>query len=154
MRIRLLKKNDINKVAMLFVESYKKEDKKRRWEISYAQKYIFNMYRLYKDVCFVATENNEIIGVALCEILPEFNKEILVSKVLLVHPKCRKRKIGSKLLKKICIKSENKFGISDIETNIYTLTNFPITWYESLGFRTKKNYEITRASIEKVLKTI
>ena len=154
MRIRLLKKTDISEVSKLFVDSYKKEDKKRKWQTKYAEKYILNIYRLYKDLCFVATENEKIIGVALCEILPEFNKEIVVSKVLLVHPDFRRKKIASKLLRKICIKAENKYEIKEIETCIYTLTNFPITWYESMGFRTKKNYETTRASISKILQIV
>ena len=49
-----------------------------------------------------------------------------------------------------------RFGnyATDIEANIDTLTNFPITWYESLGFRTRKNYEITRANIAKVLTSV
>ena len=154
MRIRLLKKTDIVETAKLFETSYKKDEKIRRWQEKYAEKYILNTYRLCRDLCFVATENNNIIGVALCEIVPEFNKEIILSKVLLVHPNYRRQKIGSKLLRKICIKAENKYQIKEIETSIYTLTNFPITWYESIGFRNKKNYEIVRANITKVLNSI
>lgn len=154
MRIRLLKKSDIDEVAKLFVDSYKKEEKHRRWKIEFAKKYIFNIYRIHKDICFVAVENNKIIGVALSEIIPEFSKEVVVSKVLLIHPDYRRKKVGSKLLRKICIKAENKYNLKEIETNIYTLTNFPITWYESIGFRTKKYYETTRANISDVIKII
>lgn len=154
MRIRLLKKKDIAEVSKLLVDSYKKEDKKRRWNLKYANEYILLIYRMCKDLCFVATENEKIIAVALCIIQPEFDKNILESKVLLVHPEYRKRKIASKLLKKICIKANNKYNIDIIQTNIYTFTNFPITWYESIGFRTRKNYETTRANIDKVLKVI
>ena len=150
----MLKKSDIPEVSRLFVDSYKKEEKKRRWVLKFAEKYILNIYRLYKDICFVATENGKIIGVALCEVLPEYNKEVIVSKVLLVHPDFRRKKVGSKLLRKICIKAENKYDIKEIETSIYTLTNFPITWYESMGFRTKKHYETTRADIVKVLRIV
>ena len=151
MRIRLLKKVDIPEVAKLFVESYKKEEKKRKWQIKYAERYILNIYRICKDLCFVATQNGKIIGVALSTVLPEFNKEILVSRVLLVHPDYRRKKVGSKLLRKVCIKAQNKYGVCDIETSIYTLTTFPISWYEGIGFRTKKYYEITRAAIPKIL---
>ena len=154
MRIRLLKKIDIPVVAKLFVDSYKKEEKNRRWQLKYAEKYVLNSYRLCRELCFVATQNGKIIGVALSEIVPEFNKEVIVSRVLLVHPDYRRKKVGSKLLRKICIKGENKFEIKEIETSIYTLTNFPISWYESIGFRTKKHYETTRAGISKILRTI
>lgn len=151
MRIRLLKKSDVEKVSKLFVESYVKDEKSRRWQKKYAEKYILMIYRICKDLCFVAIEGEKIVGVSLNVILPEFNKEIIVSKVLLVHPNYRKQKIGSKLLKKVLSKANNKYELKEIETSIYTLTNFPITWYEKVGFRTKKNYEITKANISNVL---
>jgi len=153
-RIRLLKRNEINKVAKLFVESYKKDDKARRWNESLAEKYILMLYRLCKDLCFVAVDNEKIVGVALGVIMPEFNKEIVEFKVLLVHPEYRRKRIGSKLMRKVCIKAENKYNISEIEASIYTLTNFPITWYESVGFRTRKHHEVTRASIINILRVV
>ena len=57
-------------------------------------------------------------------------------------------------MRKVCIKAENKYNIREIESSIYTLTNFPITWYESIGFRTRKNYEVTRGSIDNILKVV
>lgn len=154
MRIRLLKRNEINIVAKLFVESYKKDEKARRWDTTNAEKYILMIYRICKDLCFVAIDNDKIVGAALAVVLPEFNKEIVDFKVLLVHPDYRRKKIGSKLMKKVCIKAENKYNIREIESSIYTLTNFPITWYESIGFRTRKNYEVTRGRVENILKVV
>lgn len=154
MRIRLLKRNEINEVAKLFVESYKKEDKARRWTETLAEKYILMLYRLCKELCYVAVDNDKIVGAALGIVMPEFDKEIVDFKVLLVHPNYRRKKIGSKLMRKVCIKAENKYNINEIESSIYTLTNFPITWYESVGFRTRKYHEVTRASIDKVLKVV
>lgn len=154
MRIRLLKKGEIDKVSKLFVEAYVKDEKSRRWQKKYAFKYVLMIYRECKDLCFVAVQGDEIIGVSLNVILPEFNKEVISSKVLLVHPSYRKQKVASKLLKKVLSKANNKYGLKEVETNIYTLTNFPITWYERIGFRRKKYYEITKANIANVLKLI
>ena len=109
MTIRLLKRNEINKVAKLFVVSYKKDEKTRRWDESYAEKYILMLYRICKDLCFVAVDNEKIVGVALATVLPEFNKEIIDFKVLLVHPEYRRKKIGSKLMRKVCIKAPAVF---------------------------------------------
>lgn len=154
MRIRLLKRNEIKEVAKLFVESYKKDERTRRWNEAFAEKYVLMLYRICKDLCFVAVECDRIVGVALGLIVPEFNKEIVEFKVLLVHPDYRRKKIGSKLMKKVCIKAENKYNIKEIEASIYTLTNFPITWYESVGFRVRQYHEVTRASIENVLRVV
>lgn len=154
MRIRLLKKSEIDKVSELFVDSYIKDEKSRRWQKKYALKYVLMIYRVCKDLCFVAVQGEKIIGVSLNVILPEFNKEIISSKVLLVHPAYRKQKVASKLLKKVLSKANKKYGLKEVETSIYTLTNFPITWYERIGFRTKKYYEITKANIANVIKLI
>ena len=40
MRIRLMKKADINEVSQLFVESYESEPKNMRWSYSNALKYV------------------------------------------------------------------------------------------------------------------
>lgn len=152
--IRLLKKNEIGEVAKLLVDAYKKEEKAKRWQLTCAETYVLMLYRMCKELCFVAIEGGKIVGTSLNIIMPEYTKEIVESKILLVHPDFRKREFGSKLLRRVCIKAENKYNIKDIECNIDTLTNFPITWYERIGFRTRKNYEVTRADIAKVLRSI
>lgn len=154
MRIRLMKKSDVPQVVELFVESYKKEEKGMRWSKPVAEKYILMIYRMCKELCFVIVNKDKIIACAMSIITPEYDKCIIDSKILLVHPQFRKQGLAKKLIRKTCLKSESKYNIDFIECNIYTLTNFPISWYESIGFRTKKNYEITRAKISKVLKEI
>ena len=154
MRIRLMKKTDISQVVELFVESYKKEDKSMRWTNAIAEKYILMIYRMCKDLCFVIVNKDKVIACAMSIITPDYDKCIIDSKILLVHPDFRKQGLAKKLIRKTCIKAESKYNIGIIEANIYTLTNFPISWYESIGFRTKKNFELTRANIKKVLKEI
>jgi len=154
MRIRLMKKSDILQVVELFIESYKKEDKSMRWERNIAEKYILMIYRMCKDLCFVIINKDKVIACAMSIITPEYDKCIVDSKILLVHPDFRKQGLAKKLIRKTCVKAETKYGVEIIESNIYTLTNFPISWYESIGFRTKKNFELTRANIPKVLKEV
>lgn len=154
MRIRLLKIKDFERVIKLIIESYKKEPKERRWSENIAREYLRRIYKLNKEVCFVAEEGEKIIGVALCRIRPEFNELKLISDMLLVHPEYRKKKIATKLLKKAITKAKNKYEIKYIETSIYTLLDFPIIWYDSIGFRKNKNLEVISADIEKVNKLL
>lgn len=154
MRIRLLKQKDIEEVVKLIIESYKKEDKSRIWTENIAREYLRRIYKLNREVCFVAQEGEKIIGVALCRIRPEFNKIKLISDMLLVHPEYRKKKVATKLLNKLLTKAKNKFNVTEIETSIYTLLDFPIIWYESIGFRKLKNIEILSTNIEKVIKLL
>ncbi|MBR5227853.1 MAG: GNAT family N-acetyltransferase [Clostridia bacterium] len=154
MRIRLMKRADIPGVANLLVESYKKEDKSMRWNHEYAEKYVTMLYRLCKDLCFVVISKDKVIACAASVVMPEYDKNVVDSKILLVHPEYRKQGLGKKLIRKTCLKADAKYNIQEIETNIYTLTNFPITWYESIGFRTKKHYEVTRAKIQNVINKI
>ena len=154
MRIRLLKQKDIEEVVKLIIESYKKEDKSRIWTENIAREYLRRIYKLNREVCFVAQEGEKIIGVALCRIRPEFNKIKVISDMLLVHPEYRKKKVATKLLNKLLTKAKNKFNVTEIETSIYTLLDFPIIWYESIGFRKLKNIEILSTNIEKVTKLL
>lgn len=154
MRIRLMKKQDIPQVVELFVASYKKEDKSMRWTCDMAQKYITTLYRMGKDLSFVIIHKDRVIACAMSQIVPEYTRCILDSKILLVHPEFRRQGYGKKLIRKTCIKAQNKYMVDEIESNIYTLTNFPIMWYESIGFRTKKNFEVTRAKIDKVISKV
>ena len=96
-----------------------------------AEKYINMHLRMNKELCFVATENSKIIGIGLCMLKPKYNKEIIDSHILIVHPDYRRKKVATKLLKKIISKANNKFGIDEIESSVTSLTNFPISWYNA-----------------------
>jgi len=154
MRIRLFNKKDLDNVIDLIIYSYKKESKKKIWTREMAEQYILIHYRMNKDLCFVAVENQKIIGVGLCMLKPEYNKYIIDSHLLIVHPDYRRKKIATKLLKKIIMKAQNKYGVNEIESSINSLTNFPISWYESIGFKEKKHYTLVKANIERVIKSI
>ena len=93
MRIRLMKKVDIPHISQLFVDSYALEAKNMRWSYSNALKYVNIMYRLGKDLCFVAIEDSQIVACSITCILPQYLEEVASYKVLLVHPKYRKQKI-------------------------------------------------------------
>lgn len=154
MRIRLFNKIDLEEATNLIVDTYKKENKKNIWTKEMAEKYIFNHYRMNRDLCFVATENQKIIGIGLCMLKPEYTKYIIESHILIVHPDYRRKKVATKLLKKIITKASNKYGIEEIESSVESLTTFPISWYESIGFREKKHYTLVKAKISDVLKSI
>lgn len=154
MRIRLLKSKDIEEVIKLIIYSYYKEEKNRRWDESIAREYLRRIYKLNREMCFVAVDGEKIVSVALCRISPEFTKNVVISDMLLVHPDYRNKKIATKLMQKICTKAQNKYSINQIETSIYTLLDFPIMWYEAIGFKKKKNIELVESKIDIVLKKI
>ena len=154
MRIRLLKKNEIKEVAKLLVNAYESEEKNRRWSEKCAEEYVQLIYKACNKLCYVAVQDGNIVGSTLNIIMPEFNKYVVESRLLLVHPDYRRQKIGTKLIMKVCEKAMNDYNIEEIESSIYTLTNFTFTWYECIGFRTKKYYEVTRANIANVLNKV
>lgn len=154
MRIRLFNKKDLDDVVNLVINTYKKENKKKVWTREMAKQYILLHYRINKELCFVATENQKIIGIGLCMLKPEYTKYIVQSHILIVHPDYRRKKVATKLLKKIITKAKNKYGIDKIESSVESLTTFPISWYESIGFREKKHWTLVKANIDDVLKSI
>lgn len=154
MRIRLFNKKDLDEVVSLVINIYKKENKKEIWTKDMAEKYILMHYRMNKELCFVAVENQKIIGIGLCMLKPEYTKYIIQSHILIVHSDYRRKKVATKLLKKIIIKAKNKYGIDKIESSVKSFTTFPISWYESIGFREKKHYTLIKANVDDVLNSI
>lgn len=154
MRIRLFNKKDLDEAVNLFIDIFKKENKKKIWTKDMAEKYILMHYRMNKDLCFVATENQKIIGIGLCMLKPEYTNYIIDSHILIVHPDYRRKRVATKLLKKIITKAVNKYGACEIESSVESLTTFPISWYESIGFREKKHYTLVKAKISDVLNAI
>lgn len=154
MRIYLIKKNCFDEVAKLFVKAYEKEEISKRWTEKMATEYILQQYRINKELCFVCTENNKIVGVIFGYIKPEFNKYVFKNTTLIVHPEYRKKRVATRLINRLYAKVMTKYNIDLVETGIDTTINFPISWYESVGFRERKNYSVIRGSIKDVLKLI
>lgn len=152
MRIRLITRKDMDEIAKLFVLSSQKESKAFRWTKEIAEKYILKSFRTNRDLCFVMTDNNKIIAAEMCILEPFLNKMVISSQYIVVHPDFRKKRVATKLIRKLVIKAENKYGIEEIETSIYSLTNFPLSWYESIGFREKKHYTLVKGNIKEILK--
>lgn len=151
MQVRLMKKKDINDVTKIIVDAFKKESKLKRWDIAIAEKYVNIIYRISKDVCFVATDKEKIIGISLNEILPQCSVQILKLSMFVVEEKYRRNKIASRLIKKAIEKANKKYNIETVEVGLETITNFPIMWFERLGFNKKENYEILRGKIKEVV---
>lgn len=147
MHIRLMKRKDINEVVTLFTKTFAKEKKQKRWDKTIAEKYILMIYRLSKEMCFVATEGERIIGASLNIVIPECNKEYLKIYMLVVDKEYRKKNIASKLLKKVLYKAYNKYSITTVELELENIINFPILWFEKIGFNKKQNYELMQANV-------
>lgn len=146
-----MKKKELNCVTKLLVDAFIKEKKTKRWSVNAANKYINIIYRISKDVCFVAVEGNEIIGISLNEIWPEHEREILKLSMLVVNEKYRNKKVASKLIKKTITKANKKYDVEDVELGVETITNFPVMWFEKIGFNKKENYEILKGKILEII---
>lgn len=151
MQVRLIKKKDLNIVAEILIKAFNKEKKQKRWDRDIAERYISIIYRISKDVCFLATEGEKVIGFSLNEIIPECNKQILKLSMFVVEEKHRRNKVASKLIKKAIQKAYKKYNIETVEIGLETITNFPIIWFEKLGFDKRPNYELLKAKIIEVV---
>lgn len=154
MRIFLIKKKDFSEITKLFINSYEREDASKRWTEKMAGEYIAQQYRLNKELCFACKQDGKIVGVIFGYIKPEFDKYIFKNNILIVHPEYRKQRIATRLINRLFIKVMTVYNIDVVETSVDTTINFPISWYESIGFRERKNHSVIRGSIKEVLKLI
>lgn len=151
MRIRAVKKEELDDISELFIETFLKTPQKENWKPENSLELIKYYHKHQKDMFFVATVKSQVVGVIAGIVKPYITGFALTDLIMFVNPKMQKQKIGSKLLKHIAEKSKNKYSVSVIEGLSYTLDTFPIKWYESVGFRKKKFQEYINASVDELI---
>ena len=85
---------------------------------------------LYDSWCFIACDNNEVLGACIAKPLTSTTVEIFNVSVLPSHQRLG---IGTKLLKSVLAELPNK-GITRIELGTGTF-GYQLTYYQRLGFR-------------------
>lgn len=151
MRIRAIKKEELDDVSEIFRETFIKTPQKETWKPENSLELMKYYYKHQKDMFFVATIKGQIAGAIVGVVRPYITGFSLTDLIMFVDPRMQKQKIGSKMLKHIAEKAKNKYNVSAIEGLSYTLDTFPIKWYESIGFRKKKFQEFINASVDELI---
>lgn len=152
-KIRLLKKSEIPKLATVFMRAFNQSGFGDKWTQKTSEVYLKYWMKKQHDLFFVATENGQLIGGAVTEIAPWWFGNMMENTGLFVDPKHHKKGIGRLLLMallKRCIDKYNAIVYSGLTTK---KTKYPLAWYKKIG-KHETDIVYTEGDAKEVLKNL
>jgi GNAT superfamily N-acetyltransferase len=125
----------------LFVDVY--SDSNGTWSSAKAGEYLQRILNLGTEYCFVALEGDQYIGSVFSFLCPNYDTDLLFIDVVQVKSEFRRKGVASALLEKVLEKAKRE-KISSVNLWSDSSSEFPISWYTSLGFKTTKWVELDR----------
>ncbi len=133
--IRPMREEDLNEVAVLYVDVYGKVDIGEKWDKKSAYKLMKYWLSRQGDLAIVAVYGKKIIGGFVAGIKPWWDGNHLVDGEIFVDYDYHKLGIGIKLSKAMYKTALDKYDITNIDLVTFGKNGFPLSWYESLGFK-------------------
>ena len=154
MNIRIAKKEDIKKLALIYVDAYNSIDIGENWDTQSAEKLLKSLYLHQPDLTFVAEEKGEIVGGINAVIRPWWDGNHITDGELFVSPKYQGKGIGKKLIARLFSKAKDKYQAVSWSTYTHVVHEHPLKWYKGMGFNEVKEWTMIAGDIDKVLARI
>lgn len=150
--IRLVKKSDIDDLAVIYKDLYDNVDIGEHWTIEKATELLLYWYEKQKDLFFVAVEENTIAGAIVSGVKNWFDGLRLVDTEIFVSYKFQNKHIAKNLMLEHLREAKIKYNANVIEFHTYGKQDeFPQNWYNRIGFKKDEELIIMNANIEEVL---
>ena len=149
-KIRLIKKSDLNRVAIIFMDAFNKAANKG-WTKKRVSEYMQWWYKRRPDLFLVAEVDDRVVGGAVGEIKPLVNGNHLVDLQLFVDIKSQNRGVGKSLLEDLIKKAKKKYKIVEVQGFADQTTKFPMSWYKRIGLNITRWTHI-EGEVDEVLK--
>ena len=154
MKIRSMKKSDLNVLSKIYVEVYRVFDVGEKWTQKSAYNLLNFWFNRQPDLCFVAEYKNKIVGAFVTYIKPWSDGNHLIAEEIFVDPLYQKHGIGTELTKKIFQKAIIDYNAKIVEGITFSKFKHPLSWYKSLGFKEVKEWVVISGDIKKALKIL
>jgi len=146
-----MKKEDLEKLAEIYVEAYTKINIGERWTFETAKELLSHWLEKQPDLAFVAEYNNKIVGAFVAGIKPWWDGNHLVDGEIFVHNDFQKKGIGTALSIALFTKALEKYKVSFYDAVTYTNHKFPLSWYKSLGLVSSENLVLISGNVKSIL---
>ena len=146
-----MKKTDLPILARIYTKVYAKLDIGEHWTNNTAELMLSYWLKKQPDLALVAELNNEVVGAFTSAIKPWWDGNHLMDGELFVSLKHQNKGIGKELLKTLFKKALEKYNATSFDAFTYTKTEFPLSWYDSLGIKVNKDYAVISGSITEAL---
>ena len=153
--IRLVKKEDLKDLAIIYKELYDNVDIGENWSIETATNLLNYWYEKQKDLFFVAEEDGIVVGGIVSGIKPWFDGNRLIDGEVFVSTKYQGRHIAKELFKTHLKEAYNKYKANVMEFHTYgDETEFPQNWYTRIGCKKDNELIIMNGDIKEIIRKI
>jgi len=128
MEIQKINLDDIKIISEDFTETF------IGWSFDKAFEYLNNPFKQYPDLCLKVMLNGRIVGGIFCKLSPYQKGEMVVIEALHILKEYRSKGYGKILLNSVVERAKAK-GFEKIGMLAPNGTDFPLSWYKSLGFK-------------------
>lgn len=134
--IRLVKKEDIKDLAIIYKNLYDNVDIWEFWTISTATDLLNYWFDKQQDLFFVVEEDGKAVGAIVSGVKPWFDWLRLVDTELFVSKDYQEKHIWRDLMLEHLKNAKAKYNVKTIEFHTYgDETQFPQNWYNRIWFK-------------------
>ena len=150
--IRLVKKEDLDDLAVIYKDLYDNADIGEDWSIEKAKKLLEYWYNKQGDLFYVAEEDGKPVGGCVSGIKSWFDGNRLVDGEIFVSKDYQEKHIGRNLMLEHLKQAKIKYNANVMEFHTYgDETEFPQNWYSRIGFKKDDELIIMNGNIEEIL---
>ncbi len=153
--IRLINKDDIHQLAIIYKDLYDNVDIGENWTIESATNLLTYWYSKQKDLFFVYIENGEPVGAIVSGVKNWFDGIRLVDTELFVAKSYQNKGIAKELFLRHLLEAKLKYNAKMMEFHTYgDEDEFPQKWYKKIGFKKDDDLIIMSGDVEKVIEKL
>ena len=153
--IRLIEKNDIKELAIIYKDLYDNVDIGENWSIESATNLLNYWYSKQKDLFFVAEEDGIPVGAIVSGVKNWYDGIRLIDTEIFVNKAYQGKGIARNLLLQHLIEAKLKYNAKTIEFHTYgDETEFPQNWYNRIGFQKDNELIIMNGEVEKIINNL
>jgi RimJ/RimL family protein N-acetyltransferase len=149
--IREAKLSDIDEVASLYAEAYKKANPKELWTYTSAKAYI--TYRFNSPPClfFIGECDGELAGVIWGQIKPWWNGNKAYNLESFLQEKFRGKGYANQLNIRFFEEAIDKYHVKDLEAITFSDRPFPLEYYKRISVKEDSQFVLLEGVAEDIL---
>jgi len=152
--IRLVKEEDLDDLAKLYLKVYTHFDVREKWDFDSAYKLVSYWFKRQPDLCFLSELKGKIVGGFVAGIKPWCDGNHLVDGEMFVDPDYQKKGIGSELSKVMYRTALEKYDAKIFDAITFSKKEHPLKWYKRQGFREVKEWTIISGDLREILENL
>lgn len=159
MKVRSIKKEDIEALSGVYVRAFPEQATGETWSFEAASSLLTYWLGRQSDLAYLALcDNGKIAGAFFVGIRPWWDGNHLVDGEIFVDPEFQGQGIATLLLEEVLLKAKEKYNPVCFQTYTFRDSdkekNSPLSWYKRLGFDEIEEWTMIRADFNNLMKNL